>query len=60
MELKHFDWVLKVIYSSNDKWQLDCCLVLLDRFKAMYEDNQLYTQLLTAMSEQESKWSITT
>ena len=59
MELKHFDWVLKVIYSCNDKWQLDCCLVLLDRFKAMYNDKDLHTQLLAAISEQESKWSIT-
>ena len=56
-----FYWVLKsFIVRVQIPFQLAMLLSPFERFKAMYEDNQLYTQLLTAMSEQESKWSITT
>ena len=55
-----FTWVNKVIFSCTNSFHLRVVLSCVERFKAMYEDNQLYTQLLTAMSEQESKWSITT
>ena len=57
---KNFLWIIRVILSCENSFQLACCHVLLDRFKAMYDDNELYTQLLAAMSNQESKWSITT
>jgi hypothetical protein len=55
-----FTWVNKVIFSCTNSFQLACCLVLCERFKAMYDDKDLHTQLLVSISEQESKWSITT
>lgn len=56
---QNFDWIMKIILSCSNSFHIQCCVILCDRFKAMYDDTELHTKLLTAMSEQESKWAVT-
>lgn len=56
---QNFDWIMRIIYSCSNSFQLACCNGLCDRFKAMYDDEPLYAQLLVAILSQESKWTVT-
>jgi len=55
----NFSWVMRIIYSSTNSFHVECCRILCDRFKALYDDDELHQQLISAMHNQEAKWSVT-
>lgn len=42
---KSYHWVIKVIESCTDEFQLNCCKVLINLFQNKYEDGELSTNL---------------
>lgn len=43
-----FDWILRILMSCNNTFQIDCAKVVIDLFAIKYADDTLVTELKIA------------
>lgn len=51
-KLQIFNRILKIIYSCQDTFQIDCAKVLIDLFECRFKDDYLTTELRLRYTDQ--------
>lgn len=49
---KIFDWILRILTSCNNTFQIDCAKVVIDLFECRFNDDYLSTELRLKYNEQ--------
>lgn len=47
-----FDWILRILMSCNNTFQIDCAKVMIDLFEGRFNDDYLSTELRLKYNEQ--------